>query len=359
VTLASIAWTLLATWAVFVVLHGLLNARTGLWAVPEMVPPLVFAVVPLVLAAFVVPVTAGRDRPWAALFVLALLGAGMPWNGVALPTAGRKGGNEGAPLVVFVWNTEFWDEGKDVGSFFGFLRSQAADVYLLQEFVHTEGRRAAPATGTDDLAVVFPDHEVLVQEELVTVIHRRLRPQLMPGLPEIVLRTDIVVGHTTMALYNVHMPVPLDLRYTPLRAPFYRFVREQAAERKQAFRALGDLLRDAPPAMVMGGDFNSSSAMRTMRRLRSRYADPMRSAGRLYVATWPARPHRLWRLDWVLTSRQVTTEWARAVDPGGLSDHFGQLCALRPAPLPAHAVPPAVSAPRRNNIPHREKGRAS
>jgi endonuclease/exonuclease/phosphatase (EEP) superfamily protein YafD len=327
-----IAWILLVTWTVFVALHGLLSGRTWLWVIPEMVPPIAFVAVPLVAAAFVL-YAPGADRRWAAALVLALLGAGLPWNGITLPmAAGEAGCSSGgvAPVVVFVWNTEYWDQGEDAASFLHFLRSQAADVYLLQEYVYWEGEREVPAVGIAELAAAMPDHVVFAEGELVTVIRRRLVPRLMPGAPGTALRTDISVGRTTMALYNVHMPVQLDLNKSPFRAEFYHVLRDRAQQRKRAFQAVEELLREAPSRFVLGGDFNSSPAMRAMNRLRARHVDVMRSAGRAYLATWPARWHRLWRIDWVITSRQVTTEWARLIDPEGRSDHDGQLCALLP-----------------------------
>jgi endonuclease/exonuclease/phosphatase (EEP) superfamily protein YafD len=298
-----------------------------------MIPPIAFVAVPLIAMAFALHAASADNRYWAPALALVLLGAGQSWSGIALPqlrNTGRSVSEATAPVVIFVWNTEFWDQGKDEESFHRFLRAQAADVYLLQEYVYFEGGREVPASGIERLAAIMPDHDVFVEGGLVTLVHRRLAPRLKPGVPETMFRTDISVGRASIALYNIHMPVPLDLGNSIFKANFYRFIRTQATKRKRAFKAVEELLGETTSMLFMGGDFNSSPAMRAMRRLRRRYVDVMRSAKSPYVATWPAKARSLWRIDWALTSPQVTVEWARLVDPGGLSDHAGQLCAIQP-----------------------------
>ncbi|HZB28610.1 MAG TPA: endonuclease/exonuclease/phosphatase family protein [Streptosporangiaceae bacterium] len=311
----------------------MLSGRTWLWVLPEMIPPIAFVAVPLIGMAFAVPAASVDNRYLAPALALVLLGAGQSWSGIALPrlrNTGRSAGEVTAPVVIFVWNTQFWDQGKDEESFHRFLRAQAADVYLLQEYAYWEGGREVPASGIEKLAAIMPDHDVFVEGGLVTLAHRRLAPRLKPGVPETMFRTDILVDRASIALYNVHMPVPLDLGKSIFKADFYRFVCTQATKRKQAFKTVEEVLSETPSMLFFGGDFNSSPAMRVMRRLRRRYVDVMRSAKSPYVATWPAKARSLWRIDWAMACSQITVDWARLVDPEGLSDHAGQLCAIRP-----------------------------
>lgn len=351
---ALIAWIPLLIWAVFVVLHALLSGRTWLWALPEMLPPIAFVAVPLLTAVPVAFMPAGIGRLWAAGLSLASLAVGMRWSGVTLPRTARERGEtagEESPIVVFAWNTEYWDQGKDSAAFHRFFRSRRADVYLLQEYVNFdfESHREVPASGIARLRAELPDHEVFVRDRLVTAVHRRLAPRPMPGVPDVALRVDITVGGVTVALFNIHLPEPMDLALNPFGARFYRFVRAKAKQRRQAFATVGALIREAGPPVVVGGDFNSSPAMQAMKRLHRCHVDVMRYAGRRYLATWPAGPRRLcrlWRLDWLFTSPEIATDWAGLVDSGGLSDHEGQLCALRPssalARVPAETAPPDV-----------------
>jgi hypothetical protein len=366
----TIAAGLLVAWTAVIALHYLLSGRTWLWALPEMAPPIAFAAVPLAVAvlALLRPPAGGGGWRWAVpALALVSLAAGARWSGVTLrpprratpatgPVAGRVAGSAAAvpgrpaaaPVVAFVWNTQFWDQGKDRELFHRFIRERAADVYFLQEYVHWAGREV-PAAGIEKLAASMPDHEVFIDGGLVTLVHRRLAPLRRPGIPGTALRVDITAGAAepygssgsygsagpygaaSVALYNIHLPAPLDPGKSPFKAPFYRFVREQAGQRRRAFQALDELLDDAPPALFMGGDFNSSPAMRGMRRLRGRLADALGPAGGPYPATWPAGRWRLWRIDWTFTSPQVAVESARIVDPEGLSDHAGQLCVIRPS----------------------------
>jgi endonuclease/exonuclease/phosphatase (EEP) superfamily protein YafD len=300
-----------------------------------MIPPIAFVAVPLIAMGFSLHAASAENRYWAPALALVLLGAGQSWSGITLPqlrNTGRSARETITPVVIFVWNTEFWDQGKDEESFHRFLRAQAADVYLLQEYVYFDGGREVPAAGIERLAASMPDYDVFVEGELVTLVHHRLAPRRKPGVPETMFRTDILVDRASIALYNVHMPAPLDLGKSLFTANFHQFVRTQATKRQRAFKAVEELLSEAPSMLFMGGDFNSSPAMRAMRRLRRRYVDVMRSAKSPYVATWPAKARSLWRIDWALASPQVTVDWARLVDPGGLSDHAGQLCAIRPCP---------------------------
>jgi endonuclease/exonuclease/phosphatase (EEP) superfamily protein YafD len=325
-----ITWILLLPWLLFLTCHGALSGRTWLWALPEMVPPIAFVLVPLVAVVSVSLVAPRGGWEWAALLGLLLLGAGMRWNGVDLPRTSTKAPSaEALPLALFAWNTEFWDQGKDLHTFIDFLRAQDADVYLLQEYAYWGEDRAVPPGSIEKLGAAMPDHQVFTQGELAMVVRRDLAPRLGPGIEEIALRVDVSVGRAAVAIYNVHMPEPVDLGRSPLRLTFYRFVRSQARKRGEAFRALQELLVDAPRTLLMAGDFNSSPAMRLMNRLRAQYVDVMRTTGSPYLATWPAGRLRLWRIDWILGSGDMTTEHARLVAPQGLSDHEGQFCVLQ------------------------------
>jgi endonuclease/exonuclease/phosphatase (EEP) superfamily protein YafD len=323
-----IMWIPLGVWTVFVALHVLLSGRVWLWAIPELIPPFAFVVVPLVAGAIVL-IPSGSSRPLAVVFVVALLAVGLRWSGLTVPRGTREDMGDD-PLVVFVWNTQHWDQGLDAASFLRFLSTHDADVYLLQEYTYWEGGQEIPATGIAELAATMTEHEVFVDGELVTLVRRRLGPRARPGVSGTALRVDISVSGKTVALYNVHMPIQIDIRTSPFGAEFYRVLRYRTLRQWRAFRAVEDLLRHAPARHVIGGDFNSSPVMQLMSRLRARRVDVMRSAGQFYLATWPAGRRPLWRIDWILTSRLVTTAWARLVDPEGRSDHQGQLCALHP-----------------------------
>ncbi|HEY0698048.1 MAG TPA: hypothetical protein VGD43_09595, partial [Micromonospora sp.] len=126
-------------WLTFTVAHLALTGRWWLWLLPDLLPPLAYLLVPVLLLVAVPLVGRLRrplpSRPRAVVLLasaVALL-LGVPEAGLnPYALAGRDPVPAGA-LRVFVWNTEYWDQGADPQRFLDFLRAQRADLYLLQE----------------------------------------------------------------------------------------------------------------------------------------------------------------------------------------------------------------------------------
>ncbi|MBP2708416.1 endonuclease/exonuclease/phosphatase family protein [Microbispora sp. RL4-1S] len=325
-----------AAWAAFVVLHRLLSGRFWLWLVPDMVPPLVYLVVPLLLLA-AAPAAGRGSRRWCAGLAVVSLALGAGQSGLD-PAALWNGGGPPAPpgaIRLVSWNTEYWDQGDDPDRFYALLKAQHADVYLLQEYLHwvNDGPRQV-----DDLARLrreFPGYEITTAGELVTLSRlpvvstatvgpaRALGPAA-PWRPVFdlakVLRTDLRVGGSTLSLYNVHIPTQYVLGENPLSSRFYDTLRARAAARDEQFRGLeADIAGNRDPLLV-AGDFNSTVAMGEMRPLFDRLSVADDASRSLLPASWPAGGPALWKLDWTLTSA-ATVHGYRLLDPGGMSDH--------------------------------------
>lgn len=336
-------------WLAFVVAHLLLAGRVWWWTVPELMPPLAFLVLPLLLLA-----VAPLARPARGRIAVVLVGAlllGWEANGVNAAALWHRPPAAPADAVTVVsFNTWYWDQSAAAGdlrpppggtpsavrdAFYAYLREQDADVYLLQEYLYF--RDDSTPIRLDDrerIAAEFPDHELAVLGEFVTLsrypIRARngldLRPYLTadhgtlppPGarMPEYyttkAFRTDIAVGGATVSLYNVHIPPPAD-RHRPAAL--------QHDLRRASLRALARDVAANPNPTVVAGDFNSSPASGVAHRMPDRLADAVAAAGSLYPATWDARwPVRLWRIDWAFTAELTVHEYAVA-GAGGLSDH--------------------------------------
>ena len=136
-------------WLVFVALHRALSGRVWWWQVPELVPPIAFAVVPVLLLAVALPARLARGWITAVTLASVVLGGGLS----GLNPASLWHRPAPAPpdaITVFSWNTWYWDqpaEGgamppptgtppREVADFYRYLRDQRADVYLLQEYVY-------------------------------------------------------------------------------------------------------------------------------------------------------------------------------------------------------------------------------
>ncbi|MCG5214582.1 endonuclease/exonuclease/phosphatase family protein [Streptosporangium soli] len=328
-------------WAAFLLAHVLLSGRWWPWALVELAPPLVLIVVPALLLA-VTPLAARRTRWPVAVTLSVTLVLGIPWSGLSL--ASFTAPPAAAGLKIFSWNADYWSQADDPETFFDFLRSQRADIYLLQEYLHyTNG-----PIKIDDLARIraaFPGYHVAAASELVTIsrlpisaAHPIAAANGSAPPPGSVwddyyttkaLRTDISVGDRLVSFYNVHLAVQVNPDMSPLSGDFYQFVREQYHRRVAHLNQLRENLSANENQVVVAGDFNSTPWMREIRQFCGDLTchDPAGSG--LYPVSWNAQDRlRLWRLDWVLSRGDMTVSGYRFVEGRGMSDHVAQVFTL-------------------------------
>ncbi|HVQ94853.1 MAG TPA: endonuclease/exonuclease/phosphatase family protein [Mycobacteriales bacterium] len=329
-------------WLLYVPTHLLLSGRWWVWAIPDLLPPLTFLAVPLLLLA-AAPLARPAGRWVAAAAVLTLvLGAGLAGLNPRALVGGGDGPAPAGALRVLSWNTGVWDHGDDPDHFYGFLRAQRADVYLLQEYEppHSGGRaggtaeqRAAEVAA--DVATLrrnSPGFSVIVRGELVTltrlpIVTTTALPAELPGADwrtvyerSKALRTDVRVGGRTVSIYNVHIPIQIGLG----RSAFSTATRDRFADRRRQYRALADDIAGNPNPVLVAGDFNTSPSMGELRTLRGRLRDAIRADGALIPTSWPVGVPvlpRLWRLDWALATPSVAVHEYARLDPQGMSDH--------------------------------------
>ncbi|MFC4586672.1 endonuclease/exonuclease/phosphatase family protein [Sphaerisporangium corydalis] len=329
----------------FVVLHHLLSGRFWLWLLPDLVPPVVYLVIPLVL---LVPIVVTVVRPAAArpgggrfrwgygatVAAALVLGAGQGGLNLGGPS-GDGGPVPPGALRVVSWNTEYWTQGEQPERFYAYLRSLRADVYVLQEYIHWEDGGPRSIDELFSMRREFPGFHIAVQGELVTlsrfpiVAAPKVGPAatLRPASPwrsvydlAKVLRTDLRVGASVLSVYNVHIPAQYKVGDNPFTSRFYADLRGRDALRRAQYRGLGaDVGANGNPLLV-AGDFNTTAAMGDLRGLPSRLTDAGRAAASLYPASWPAGGPALWRLDWAFTAGPNVHGYA-FLDPQGMSDH--------------------------------------
>ncbi|GGO10495.1 hypothetical protein GCM10010116_21070 [Microbispora rosea subsp. aerata] len=325
-----------AAWLLFVVLHLLLSGRFWLWLVPDLVPPLVYLAVPLLLVA-ALPLTRGRARLWCAAATAVSLALGAGRSGLD-PAALWAGGGPPAPpgaIRLVSWNTEYWDQDDDPGRFYGLMKERHADVYVLQEYLNWVDGTPRRIDEQARLRREFPGYHVAVLGELVTLSRFPIvstapvgpARSLGPGATwdsafalGKVLRTDLRIGDAIVSVYNVHIPTQYMLDENPLTPRFYTALRGRAAAREAQFRGLEEDLAGNDRPVVVAGDFNSTGAMGEMRPLFDRLSSADRAGDSLMPASWPAGGPVLWRLDWIFTA-SLTVHGYRLLDPRGMSDH--------------------------------------
>ncbi|MFI5843312.1 endonuclease/exonuclease/phosphatase family protein [Catenuloplanes sp. NPDC051500] len=349
---------LIGAWLAFVLLHRLLSGRVWWWGVPELAPPIVFVLFPVIglgLAALARPVR----WPAAALAVLSLA-AGASLGGLNPGVLWHRPPPAPADAIdVFSWNTWYWDTpgnagteppaggtpAADVDAFYAYLHEQDADVYLLQEYIYFN-RDGRPVRVDADarLRQEFPGYRIDVVGELVTlsrlpVVEARpinLEPFLpagrtlsKPGPADIAgtyytdkaLRTDIDVYGTVVSFYNSHVPTPVEMNaasFTPER------MSEAHDSREASFRALAADLAGNPRPAFVAGDLNTSPVMGIQRLIPDRLRDAGPALRSPYPVSWDDRRLGLWRIDWVFTTPDVTVHRYELIPTRGQSDHRGQ-----------------------------------
>lgn len=347
-------------WLAFVVAQLALAGRAWWWSLPELAPPLVFVLVPVLLLIVAPLARPARGRIAVVLVGSLLLG----WNlsGVNAPALWHRPPPAPADaLTIFSFNTWYWDQPRiparlrppeagtsdtDREAFYAYLRAQDADVYLLQEYVYMWDDFAPfRVTDRERIQAEFPEHHMAILGEFVTLSRYPIRTQtgldLRPWLTEEhgvrpppdsqlpeyyttkALRTDIEVGSRLVSLYNSHIPPP-DQRTSLHRAQSRQAVRLQYDLRRASIRSLAEDVAANPLPTVVTGDFNSSPASGLRRLLPDRLADATPALRSLYPATWSEQwPVRLWRIDWAFTTAELTVHDYELIRAGDLSDHSG------------------------------------
>ncbi|MER7456805.1 endonuclease/exonuclease/phosphatase family protein [Micromonospora sp. NPDC126480] len=345
-----------ALWLAYALLRRAVSGHWHWSLLLDAVPPVALLGLPgLVLLA--AAGAAGRVRRWAALLALAGVALGVDQSG--LNWHALRPGDRPVPagaLHVVSWNTQYWDQWDDTEALYAYLKRQNADVYLLQEHViwipGTGEAGYHPLADDDRLRREFPDHHIARRGELLTlsrypiVAQPPVGPDVAlaadPGTPfkrvfdrAKVLRTDLRVGDRVLSAYNVHITVQtaVDLSFFS-DFDFDRYYRRKFDWRQEEIRGLeADVAANPHPALI-SGDFNSTSAMGNMDRLRDLTDDATRASRDLLPLTWKFdsptgfdwdsvldRPLPFWRVDWTLTRGPVEVHRYDLRSAERLSDH--------------------------------------
>jgi len=161
--MSTLLLALAVLWLAFVVLHRLLSGRHWLWLLPDLVPPVSYLGVPLVLASVAVPTA----QYWATGVATAAAVAGIGHSGLSGRRLGRGPTPPPEAVSVVSWNTRYWDQ--DAGNLYAFLKAKNADVYVLQERLHGSHYDPRPAGDLPRLREEFPGYHVATAGELITL----------------------------------------------------------------------------------------------------------------------------------------------------------------------------------------------
>lgn len=167
-------------------------------------------------------------------------------------------------LSITTWNTLYWDQGEDASDFEKQLSALPADVLLLQEYIHwdREAKNIIQLDNNPNLKDCCNYKNVWSKGELVTASN-------LDGIQidvdnPFILAVEFQIHSQKLIILNVHVPVHLDVQNSIFHSNFWNFIRERIGSRKKTFSSIKSiLLRE--PIVIIGGDFNSTMLMSSMR----------------------------------------------------------------------------------------------
>ncbi len=298
--------------ALFVVIHTILSGRVWWWNVFLVIPPNFF-----LLAFILFLLIALLRRYWISLAIL-LLSFPLVWmNGDVVLSHGSATEPQPGDATVFSWNTEFW-ETRDPDAFYAFIRSQNADIILLQE--HMNQADEPLLNDLPEIQSRFPGYEMLVDGELVTLTKYPIEHYVRGDK---FLRTDLRIHDRSVSVYNVHLSNPVNPDIIGQPAKFLASMRRYFGQRAAQFAALESDLTANPLPRFVAGDFNTTRSMGSLRWFFDHFDDGARAGDYSFPATWNDRWIKLWRIDQVFHDERVTVRDYRIIDTGNFSDHAG------------------------------------
>jgi hypothetical protein len=325
-----------------VVLHLLLSGRTWLWVLPDLMPPLLFALLPVALLVTLGVLVLRHRGPGrragraTAVLAAAALALGAGQAGLNPAFASDAGPIPPGALHVVSWDTLHWDAG-DPDRFYRYLTDRHADVYLLQDYPDT------PLAAR--LVAAFPGYRFATAGDLLTISRYPIvasaplltNPTPPAGTANIdfiqrwrygALRTDLLVGGRVLSVYNVHFYDRFALNVLPLTPAFFRNVRGLDEGRRQQFDGVLADVRAATDPVLVSGNLNVLPNAGDLRRFAA-LADA--GAGRSpYPSTLTFFGLPLWRVDWTFTSPGMRVHRYDLRPAEGLSSHALQDFVISP-----------------------------
>lgn len=329
-------------WFVFVVLHIILTGKIYIWNFISSLPTIVFAAIPLVFLIYQI-LQKKKRLFFICVQILALvLGVTqvdlnlVKLEDTAIPAEKYR------EVKILNWNTNCWDQQKDREQFFRFLKSQNADIYILQEYLHGPVnldntavnkselfslcpiipdfiRQYMYVNDTEKLKQEFPKYYLATDNQFVVISRYPIKSSSCDPSGQFSV-SDIDIYGRTVRFFNVHML--LHLNPEALLSPKEFDKRFRA--RKAGFEDLQAQVEKSDLDYFISGDFNSTKAMGVMGELLKKNIDAVKYSNDIIPLTFEFNGLRLWRFDYALISKEsknIHIKSYKDIDPKGLSDH--------------------------------------
>lgn len=331
-----------------VCLHLVLAGRAWPWILVDLMPPVLYVVLPVALLVAIAIHRPGR--PVAVLTALLTVGAlalGVGQAGLNFP-ASADGPAPPDALHVVSWDTLDWTESKEPDDFYRFVTSRNADVYLLQSYARSKPDTFRLTRDADRLRRAFPGYHFATAGSLLTIsrfpivaeVPLETNPVPPAGTGNIyflpdwkygALRTDLDVRGRILSVYNVFFYDRFFLHAMPMSPTFFANIHGlDTGRRQQLAHLLADVGGNRHP-FVVAGNFNLLPNTGDRGGLAE-----LKDAGRVDDSPYPVSLTffglPLWRMDWTFTSRDMGVHSYDLVSPDGLSSRHLQdvVVSLRP-----------------------------
>lgn len=310
---------LLGIWTFLLFFNRLLPDVWNLWIVVGVVPWIVWMSIECILGILVTKKIKTRSLKSVVLIVVTIFafwGSGVTVIGPKITDRTSR------ELRILQWNTEFWGSQYDKGSsevtFFGFLRSVDADIYILQEHgIPGPNDGIIGISNLDDVKENFPGYYIETSHDLITISKFPIL-EVKKDKNRGALSTLISSPGNPVKIINVHTVAPYKLSEPIWKKTFWREISDREELQNDQLTWVSNEARATDTPTIIAGDFNATENMRNLQRRYSGYRDLCASPWR---GTWGVGGIMLWRLDWQLGNDLVNVSDSRILNKNSLSDH--------------------------------------
>lgn len=307
-------------WFLYLILHSFLSGRWWVWNFSSIILPILSISASIVVITLAILV---KDKIGLALSLISLLLVFTISDiNIPLNKPHQENINSQEAIVVFNWNTEFW-ESDNKEDFYNFLKSQNADIYHLQEHYIINKVSGFWETPNDqkELRNHFAGYHFVSSNDFVTISRY---PIIQHYKYDTYLRCDIEINSEIISFYNVHIFAPLDPAHISNPLAFIKEVRRLFYLRKGSYNQLEHDVKNNNHPIYISGDFNTTLAMKEIRSLYKYTNDSYQISGKIFPTTWKFLGLKLARIDYNLTNDQLELLLHEDIDPQNFSDHWAQ-----------------------------------
>lgn len=231
-------------------------------------------------------------------------------------------------ISIAVWNTQYWDQGKNQQQLSEVIKALDADVLLIQEHIYWSQtlKQKLPANNVSILERCCGYSQILKKDELVIASRFPISNVLIdaPYIQKVTL-AKLYSAQRQLSIVNTHVPVQYDITSPPWEQSFWTHMFKALDIRHSTFDSLSKFTNEQ---IFIAGDFNSTVLSPAIRGLSSRLTS---------ITFRPSFPNGkwippLWTIDHIFHSKDITAD-CRLITSSSInipipSDHLPVRCVI-------------------------------